>query len=161
MASITFATRTNFNVNAVRVKMEAIAANRARAACETIGPQTCQFIADEAASKLQENYRGRGHRSQSLMEASSYGFDVTRQANGARLNIHIMGGDDFKAKFFSCNYGRGGGQPVYPKGNYKLAWIDRAGSKQGRWKTKQGAFAGVGFYEAGIARGVALIPGAI
>ena len=61
-------------------------------------------------------------RSKSLTSASSYDYDVSRQARGVRLNIHIVGDELFKAKFFSVNYGSSGGYQILPHGNYKLVF---------------------------------------
>lgn len=152
MALVTFATRTNFNVNAVKVQLGEIAAKRAREACDGVGPIAIGMIAANAPKSKD----GR-HRSQSLSDPGAYDYDVTRQARGARLNIHIMGDIQFKAKFFSINYGSRGhpitGDLSFPGTNDRegtwvshIAFVNHPGTS------------GTGFYEEALARAIALIP---
>jgi hypothetical protein len=153
MAAISFATRTNFTTNAMKVQLEAIAAVRARDACETAAPTILQSIAAEAP----QSKDGR-HRSKSLSDPGSYGHDVSRQARGVRLNIHVMGDHNFKAKFFAINYGSGGHQiPGTPKLRFP-GTNDRAGSTVVVKLVGHPGTSGTGFYERGIMRAIPLIP---
>jgi hypothetical protein len=152
MALITFATRTNFVANAVKVQMEAIAAKHARAVCQAAGPQALNLIAAAAPKpKLSRP------RSKSLSDPTSYAFDVSRQANGARLNIHIMGDSKFKAKFFSVNYGS---SPHPIIGNQWLSFPgtnEFAGLQIAVRSVNHPGTSGVHFYEAALEQVEALI----
>jgi hypothetical protein len=153
MAAISFATRTNFNVNAVKLKIEALAAERARQACEGVAPIAIELIAAGAPRSKD----GR-HRSKSLTDPGSYSHDVSRQARGVRLNIHVMGDEKFKAKFFSINYGSGG-HPI--TGNYWLSFPgtnDYAGIQVVTHSVGHPGTSGTGFYEDGIRQAIAMIP---
>lgn len=158
MASITFATRTNFNTAAVKAKIEAVVAEKARASCEEAGKFAVRLIALEAATSTKPRAPARS-RSKSLTSASSYDYDVTRQANGARLNIHIVGDELFKAKFFSVNYGS---QPheILPHGSYKLVfpYPTEGSPKRGFRRVDHPGTTGKHFYEAAIEAAIALIP---
>jgi hypothetical protein len=152
MALVRFATRTNFNVNAIKVQIEDYAADRARAACEAVAPIAIDLIA-AGAPKSKD---GR-HRSKSLSDPSSYGHDVSRQARGVRLNFHIMGDSNFKAKFFSINYGS--------KEHQITGDLSFPGTKKraGTWVSHIASVAhpgtsGTGFYEDGIRAAIQSIP---
>jgi hypothetical protein len=76
-----------------------------------------------------------------------------------RLNIHIVGDELFKAKFFSVNYGS---QPheILPHGNYKLVFpFPTEGSpKRGFRRVDHPGTSGKHFYEQAIEAAIQLIP---
>lgn len=109
MSTITFDTVTTTNTTALAAAIERAAAP----ALEQLGERMGQEGTREIAARFRAKYprprppaRRRG--SSPIGSEGNYSYEVVRSGDSVAVEWFIVGGDDFKVKFFSLNNGSRG-----------------------------------------------------
>ena len=142
--------------NDIRFRLTQVARARLIEAAERCGEAAIENVAANASSRFQTSNRGR---SAPLSDPSNYGYDVVSRGGGREggvtLEFRLQNGDpQFRGKWGSANFGRGGGYIIEPRGAAQLGnkedgFIVGKGSN-----VAGGAQSGTRFYDDGISEAV-------